>query len=314
MLDACPRRYLFHYYVSWGGWRAQAPAVVREAFKLKRLVTLPLWRGQLIHYVATMVLRSMRARGRIPARDDVVRYTLERFDAQLAFSRERRYLTAPKTRGGKLDIDWLALFDHEYGKPPTAERIERSKLECVRCVDGLLNGPLLGEIMATDPGSWLIEDLDRAEFSQTFTFGGVTVYAKTDLLYRDADGLLNIVDWKTGSGESRGIDLQFGIYGYWAAKKLGEPIDSIRLREVRLAAGGDVRDRSIDEKSLERFYGRIEAGIARLADLLVDRDTGRNEARPPREFPTIDADDVCERCNFFRICKDPSSRLCFPCE
>ena len=55
MLDACPRRYLFHYYVSWGGWSARAPEIVREAFKLKRLLSLPLWRGQLVHYVATMV-------------------------------------------------------------------------------------------------------------------------------------------------------------------------------------------------------------------------------------------------------------------
>lgn len=312
MLDACPRRYLFHYYVSWGGWSARAPEIVREAFKLKRLVSLPLWRGQLVHYVAMMVLRSMRARGRVPARDDVVGYTLERFDTQLAFSRGRRYLTEPKTRAGELDIDWLALFEHEYGRPLDPDRVERTRLECVRCIDALLDAPLLAEILATDPSSWLIENLDRAEFSQTFTFGGVTVYAKTDFIYRDGEGTLNIVDWKTGSGDAREIGFQLGIYGYWAAKALGEPIESIRLREVRLAAGADVRDHPLDEKSLQRFYDRIESGIARLAALLVERDTTRNEALPPREFPTIDDAAVCRRCNFFRICKDPASPLRLP--
>ncbi len=86
MFDSCLRRYYFHYYLSWGGWERQAPRIAREAFRLKRLTSLPLWRGQLVHYIATKVLASLRAKGRIPAFEDVSRYTLERFETQLDFS------------------------------------------------------------------------------------------------------------------------------------------------------------------------------------------------------------------------------------
>jgi hypothetical protein len=27
--DHCRRRYFFHYYLSWGGWQAGAPAIAR---------------------------------------------------------------------------------------------------------------------------------------------------------------------------------------------------------------------------------------------------------------------------------------------
>ncbi|MBN1886170.1 MAG: PD-(D/E)XK nuclease family protein [Candidatus Krumholzibacteriota bacterium] len=311
-LDACPRRYLFHYYVSWGGWTAGAPAIAREAFKLKRLVSLPLWRGQLVHYVATMVLRSMRLKHRIPARGDVVRYALERFAAQLDFSGDRRYLTAPKKRGGKLDIDWLALFEHEYELPLPPGRIERARHECVASVEGLLDSPILAELLETDAGTWRIEDLDRAEFSQSFVFGEVTVFAKTDLCYRGRDGVFNIVDWKTGGGGSARTGVQLGIYAYWATEVLGEPIDAIRLREVTLASGGKIRDHFVDAERLETFHEHIERGIARLADLVVDGDTERNEARPPSDFPRIDDAAACRACNFYRICRDPGSSLRLP--
>ena len=64
MFDECRRRYFFHYYLSWGGWQRSASIVSREAFKLKRLVPLALWRGQLVHYVVSKILQSMKVRGR----------------------------------------------------------------------------------------------------------------------------------------------------------------------------------------------------------------------------------------------------------
>ena len=100
MFETCRRRYYFHYYLSWNGWNARAPAIAREAFKLKRLVSLPLWRGQLVHYIASKVLQSMKRKGRIPERHDVLRYMDERFEHQLAFSAGRHYLTEPKKSGG----------------------------------------------------------------------------------------------------------------------------------------------------------------------------------------------------------------------
>jgi hypothetical protein len=312
MFDTCRRRYYFHYYLSWNGWNASAPAIAQEAFKLKRLISLPLWRGQLVHYVASKVLQSLRKKRRIPDARDVVRYTLERFDRQLAFSRSRRYLTEPKKKGGKLNIDWLALFEHEYRRPLDPGRIERAREECVRAVEGLLRSPILHHAAETDEGEWVIEDLDHAEFSQNFTFDGVTVYIKTDFLFREPDGVLCIVDWKTTrepgptGGDARGepdAAVQLGVYGYYAARVLGVPADKIRLYEVNLLHGGSVTEHAVDEEMLGRSREHIARGIAKLSSVIAGSDRQRNEPKPADHFPAID-NGKCGSCNFFRICKD----------
>lgn len=312
MFDECTRRYYYHYYLSWGGWKTNAPRVVREAFKLKRLVSLSLWRGQLVHYVTSKVLQSMKVKGRIPRKEDVIGYILERFQKQVDFSKARRYLTEPKRKGKKLNIDWLALLEHEYNRELDADRIERARQECIQGIEGLFKSPILSSIGETDPGGWFIEDLDHAEFSQSFQFQGVTVYVKTDLMFRGRDGTFNIVDWKTyramepgdrNQPFSRDAQVQLGIYSYYAVQVLQESLDLIRLYEVNLLEGGKVIEYNANKESIEAFTGHIKTGISKLAATLRDGDTERNEPLPPRSFSKID-NGRCRFCNFYRICKD----------
>jgi hypothetical protein len=319
--DQCRRRYFFHYYLSWGGWQAGAPEIAREAFKLKRLVSLPLWRGQLVHFVASMVLRSMKAKGRIPDRDRVIAYTLERFKMQFEFSREKKYLTTPKKTFESLNIDWLALIDHEYGRPVPAAALERTRGECVQAVEALLQSPMLEIIAGTDRAGWDIEDLEHGSFSQQFEVGGATVFVKTDFMFRAAEGALRIVDWKTnrsGSAEAGDTDeeprnaaVQLGVYAYYASRILGEPVAAMRLFEVNLLDGGRSIEHAVDEESIARAGEAIQSGIGKLAAALVDRDTARNEALPYERFPVVE-NGLCRFCNFFRICKDESCSLRLP--
>ncbi|UCF05690.1 MAG: PD-(D/E)XK nuclease family protein [bacterium] len=312
LFEECRRRYFFHYYLSWGGWQKNAPVIVREAFKLKRLITLPLWRGQLVHYVTSKVLKSMKVKGRIPERDEVLRYTAKRFLRQLEFSSARRYLAEPKKRGGRLNIDWLGLIEHEYGRPLETERIERTRQECMQAVEGLFESSIIDRIQETDASSWEIEDLDHAEFSQSFPYEGVTVYMKTDFIFSERDGTFNIVDWKTNrppdrtGGEmrhDRTARIQLGLYGYHAAIIRGIPVELIRLYEVNLLEGGTATEYTITEEDITLFDEYIRSGISLLSSVLVGGDTERNESCAPDHFPPIE-NGICSTCNFFRICKD----------
>lgn len=313
MFGECRRRYYFHYYLSWGGWEQGAPRISQAAFRLKRLTSLALWRGQLVHYVATKVLASLRAKGRIPAFEDVRRYILERFETQLAFSRDGRYRTEPKKRGGELNIDWLALFEHEYGLPLESARLERARDECVTAMRSMIESPILARIAGTDTDGWAIENIDLGEFAQVFDFEGARVFAKTDFMFRGRDGTFNIVDWKTFSGERAGngeeggkARVQLGVYGYYAASVLGEPLERIRLIEVNLLDGARETQYEAGTEDVELFRAHIRSGIDRLASVLVGGDIARNEALPPRAFPPID-NGRCRYCNFFRICRDESN-------
>jgi hypothetical protein len=312
MFDSCLRRYYFHYYLSWGGWERQAPRISREAFRLKRLTSLPLWRGQLVHYITTKVLASLRAKGRIPAFEDVRRYTLERFETQLEFSSSKKYLTEPKKKGGRLNIDWLALFEHEYDRPIPTEKLQKTKDECLSGMKGLLESDILARIAESDTDGWAIENIDLAEFAQVFDFEGAKVFAKTDFMYRGSDGSFNIVDWKTFSGKSGTQDregkarVQLGVYGYYAVSILGEPLERIKLLEVNLLDGGATIEYSISNDDLEEFYRHIRGGIDKLSSVLVKGDIARNEAGPPDLFPKTD-NGLCRYCNFYRICKDENN-------
>jgi hypothetical protein len=268
-----------------------------------------------------MVLRSMKARGRIPDRDRVVAYTLERFKTQFEFSREKKYLSTPKKTFESLNIDWLALIDHEYGRPLTDAALERTRGECVQAIEGLYESPILGRIAETDRAQWNIEDLASGAFSQQFNCGGATVFVKTDFMFRGGDGTLRIVDWKTNRGavreadaaedEPRNAAVQLGIYGYYAARILGEPVASIRLLEVNLLDGGKSIEHAADEESIARAGETIASGIEKLSGVLAGSDTARNEALPYERFPAIE-NGLCRFCNFFRICKDGSCPLRMP--
>jgi hypothetical protein len=352
----CRRCYYFHYYFSWGGWQKTAPSVVREAFKLKRLVSLPLWRGQLVHYIASKFLQSLKIKGRIPAKDDVINYTMERFDNQFQFSRRKDYLNTPKKTGGRLNIDWLALRDHEYSEDIERSSLERTRWECVKSIEGLYESPLLEIIVKTNSENWEIEDLDHAQFSQSFRYHGVDVYAKTDFTFLGEDSCFNIVDWKTShnsdnstepiatepstseqsstepsttepntsepnsteSGETDGAAIQpsetlgaavqLGVYGYYASRVKGIEPGNIRLLEVNLLEGGMVKEHLINSGKIEGFGEYIEKSVSELASVLVNGDTDRNEPLGINNFPQIESR-LCNYCNFYRICKDPTNRI-----
>ncbi|MBN2184221.1 MAG: PD-(D/E)XK nuclease family protein [Candidatus Krumholzibacteriota bacterium] len=316
LFEDCRRKYYFHYYLSWEGWKKTASPLRQEAFKLKRLVSLPLWRGQLVHYVTAKVLESMRRKGKIPPAKDVASYTAERFQQQLDFSRRKLYLSQPKKRGDRLNIDWLALFEHEYGRELSKISIERTLDESVQGVECLLRSPIIDIISKTDPAHWIIENIDLAEFAQVFDFEGARVFAKTDFIYTGNDGSFNIIDWKTfrrkeGDTEDEKTGkagTQLGVYGYYAANVLGKPIEKVRLYEVNLLGPGNHIEQIINRENIDTFCAHIRGGISRLSSLLVDRDIDKNLPLPHRHFPK-NVSDSCRFCNFFRICLDEKSSL-----
>jgi len=321
MFDECRRRYYFHYYLSWGGWESGASPLSREAFKLKRLVSFPLWRGQLVHYIVAKILQSTRKHGSLPDREKVESYTEEHFRKQFEFSKEKKYLSIPKKSNNKLNKYWLALIEHEYDRPIPPGKLEKTLKEVLSAVDGFYSSPLIEILRNTDTDDWLIEDIDTGAFSQYFIHDGIKIHVKTDFCFRGEFGTFNIVDWKThtGTGDTTAEDgpssakgeIQLGIYSYYASEVLGERADMIRLFEVNLMDGGRVDEYRVDEASIPIFEGYIRNGVSKLSSVLVDGDTERNEPLPPENFPAVESP-TCRLCNFYRICKDESSDIHFP--
>jgi len=308
LFDSCRKRYFFHYYLSWNGWNNQAEEIRREAFLLKRLISLPLWRGQLVHYITSKVLQSTRRKGRIPPENRVLEYAEERFEKQFQFSRQKRYLNIPKKRRGKLNIDWLALFDHEYCLDIPARRLETVRAEVRESLRNLLQSGILQRASLSETSEWLIEDIDMSEFAQSFYLRGVRIFVKTDFIYRSPDGVLNIIDWKTfrkPAGKDNGDRDQLGVYGYYAASEMKEPPDNVRLTEVNLLDSAAEKTFCLNEELVAGSEERIEKGIKKLCSVLTGSDPDRNESASPEHFPA-NPGTQCRTCNFKRICRDAS--------
>ena len=151
---------------------------------------------------------------------------------------------------------------------------------------------------------WLaLEDL------VAFHVGDVEVLVRMDLAYRDHDGRVVIVDWKTGRNEGRFNEVQVAGYALYAAEQgwVEEP-EAITTELNYLVIPKAVR-RAVDRKRIDNARGFIQKSAGNMKALLVD--PLGNLARL-EDFPMVDRPSLCRRCNFRRLCfpvKATSDRL-----
>jgi CRISPR/Cas system-associated exonuclease Cas4 (RecB family) len=133
----------------------------------------------------------------------------------------------------------------------------------------------------------------------SFDVDGTPVFLRMDLAYRDADGRVVIVDWKTGRREGRFGEVQLAGYALYAARQgwVGAP-EELETELAYLQVPRYVR-RRIDGRKLAHAQAFIEKSASRMRGLLLD--PLRNLARI-EDFPMIDRPQLCRRCNFRRLC------------
>lgn len=287
----CPRAYWYQYYGSWGGWEAARGTEVRELYVLKKLSSRWQWAGSTVHKAVKGVLDRARATGDFLPVDRVVERTKQRARAEWASSREKAYWGEPSRIPG--------LLEHEYGEVVP-------DVEWKRLWDGTVEGslralwssPVWEEIRRTPAKDWLTVD-ELVEWS----FEGTRVWLAIDFAYRDRDGRVHVIDWKTG--KERGVDhVQVGIYALYARERWQVPVDGIvgGLVYTVPAQPGGVAERvdvAADEASLDACTAEMRSSIASMKALLADPE--RNVADVAR-FPRLEARDQCRRCPFRRPC------------
>ncbi len=287
----CRRAYYFAYYGSWGGWEAQPGSAVRELYVLKKLSSRWQWAGSVVHATLKQVLSRARATGDLLPVEQVLSRTRRRARAEWAGSREKSYWREASRIVG--------LVEHEYGEAVPDEDWRRL-YESV--IDGSLRAfyesDTLERIRRTPRDRWLtVDDLDAWDFE------GTKIWVAIDFAYRDDDGRVQILDWKTG--RERGVDhTQVGIYALYAQRKWGVPVDGVVGGLVYLVANGEGRggDRvsvAADPAALEACQAEMRASIAQMKDALAD--PARNVAVSDA-FPQLLSRDACRRCPFRRPC------------
>lgn len=284
--EGCKRAYWYSYYGSWGGWERAAAAEVRDAYVQKKLTSLPMWTGTVVHRVAEEVLRKARGSEGIPGLEDVIFSLRARCARDVRDSADGSWLQRPSQRVG--------FREHYYDESVTeaewsaaVEEIERQvrSLWAHRCFTRLLDVPdRIREL----------EDLRR------FSVGDVDVYVVLDVMVDDGRGGVVILDWKTGGAhDDAEIGAQLGVYGLYASSQLGVAPDAIVALHVNLRHDLETRH-SVGPPEIEKARALIGASAAQMRAGLtsIPENTAAKE-----NYPTVEpGSPECTRCTFRGIC------------
>ncbi|HVO11611.1 MAG TPA: PD-(D/E)XK nuclease family protein [Vicinamibacteria bacterium] len=269
---SCRRRYYYAYY---------AALLDPEVRRLKKLSALPLWAGSVVH---DTIERFLRTSDHLPGpeqREAIVRGAVNA--TMLGHWRE-----SEAGDGG------FRLFEHEYGVPVEQEDKRLAVTIVMRSLRHFFAGRTLTRALAAGRSRWLaLEDL------VSFDVAGTEVFLRMDLAWREEDGRVVIVDWKTGRREGRFNEVQVAGYALYAAEKgwVREP-EEITTELDYLVVPKAVR-RNVTRRQIEHARRFIERSARDMRALLAD--PVENLARE-QDFPRVDRPQVCRRCNFRRLC------------
>lgn len=268
----CKRRYFYAYYAA-----REDP----EVHRLKKLSALPLWAGSVVHDVLERLLKE---RDGLPSPTEQEALVREAVHARMVGD----------WRDSQQGSTRFRLFEHEYDLPVEPEDKKIAVTVVMRSLRHAFRSPTLGAAFAAGRAARLsVEEL------VSFHVNGVPVLLRMDLAFRQDDGGVLIVDWKTGRKEGRFNETQLAGYALYARAQ-GWVRDTAELRTelAYLVLPRFVR-RAVQPATLAHARRFVERSAAAMKALL--RDPLANVAHID-DFPMIDRPQVCRRCNFRRLC------------
>jgi len=273
--STCKRKYFYSYYAA-----NEDP----EIHRLKKLSALPMWAGNVVHSTIENFLKAHDAIPSPEGQEAIIRAAVHGDMLASWKESEANSLT-------------FRLFEHEYQVPIDADDKKIVVGIVMRSLRNFFRSDLLREVMAVGRANWLtIEDL------VSFDVAGIPVFLRMDLAYRDRNGRVVIVDWKTGRGEGRFSEVQLAGYALYAAQQgWVKSASELQTELAYLAIPSYVR-RSVDQKRLDHAHAFIAKSASTMKALLLDpvANLGRLE-----DFAMIERPTICRRCNFRRLCFPP---------
>jgi hypothetical protein len=292
----CQRQFFFReiaaHHAPKEEWR-------REAFILKQLKTLELWRGHVIHEGIQHYLVPALKKDATLDWPALAERTIQRANAQLKFSELKRY-REPNLVKGEHD-DFCALIPHETGKGVSKEEFQAVCKEirtAFQCLSGLSNlwQPLMGR-----------QDCS-AEKQIWVEFDEVKIMVQIDFLFERSMGHPTIIDWKSYEvGGDTDARLQTVLYGWalWKSKLFDDlhNAENIELLECQVQEGAIIKH----ECSLELFDDLEDHLYRSLNRIFSLCRTKRLADARLQDFAFTNNPNNCEHCAFRFLCVEKAS-------
>ena len=286
----CQRQFFFRqiaaHPTSAEDWR-------RDAFILRQLKTLELWRGAIIHEgIENYLIPALRSGATVPW-DEITARTLQRAHDQFSFSAQRRF-REPGMVKGKCP-DFCALAPHDAGETISSEDFDNVCHEIKKAFERLSSLAQLWERFGAQR-YW------EPEVSLSVKFHDVSIKVQIDVLLERSPHELTIIDWKSydvgGDSDAR---LQTALYAWavWRSKQyhLRRPED-IELLECQVLDGT-----LIEHECSREIFDELEDYIYRSVQRIFSLCQSKKLAEAKLEdFAFTDNANNCEHCTVRPLC------------
>ena len=288
LFSTCLRAYWWRYYGHWGGWSYSATPECRIAYRLGKMDSLPSWAGSIVHDTIQESIEALRDQGTPIEYERLHQRARGMLRTGWVESRDGHWIRRPK---GPTN-----LREHYFGELD-ALSIERTGEIAERIYTSLRSfcaGPY-PKLLARVPTS----DFRNVEVLDSMLIDEQTVYVKPDLAFiHPDDGLLWLVDWKTGRARLED-DLQLATYALFAESKWGAKPEQVR-GVLSYLATGEERRVELSEVALAEARDKIRSSMSEMRSLLDDVD---ENVALVEDFPQTEDKTRCQRCNFRQFCE-----------
>lgn len=274
--------------------------VRREAYLLSKLQSVYQWRGQVVDdVIGRHIVPDLNA-GKPITLSKSLDLAREQFDRQLAFARKHRLCDLGDDFKAS-DQNALLLFPVEYGEGLADEILETAWREVQTSLENLFAMEELFQLLRT------ARYLRNNERPLHFDCDDFKVRAFPDLVAYYDDQPPLIVDWKVHTFATADYRLQLAIYALTVARDTASsrwhrgmqwsPAD-MRLVEAQLLA-----NRLREYKLVQDDLDDLEDYIARTGnEMMLAKGTQKYADLRPTDFPVTDWSELCQSCNFHRLC------------
>jgi CRISPR/Cas system-associated exonuclease Cas4 (RecB family) len=245
-----------------------------------------MWAGAKVHDCINHTLTNLQRGISVLDVDQIVEITLNQMREEFRSSREKRYLTHPKT---------CALFEHEYEVPISDADWKNTADNVVQCLRNFYDSETFAMLKELPQHMWLeVEDFS------SFNLDSTKIWAVLDCSFRTDDGGVTIIDWKTGRSMSEDVSMQLSCYAMYAMQKWGVDPEKVKLIEYNLLANQGA-EFTVSAAEIENTKTYVAGSIADMQSTLVDVDN--NVPKEEEAFQKVEDDRIRSSCNFKKVCQ-----------
>jgi CRISPR/Cas system-associated exonuclease Cas4 (RecB family) len=206
-----------------------------------------MWTGAKVHDCIKHSLTNLNRGISVLDVDQIVDITLNQMREEFRSSREKHYLTHPKS---------CALFEHEYEAPIEDVEWKKTVGNMEQCLRNFYSSETFDMLKGLPQQMWL----EVEEFS-SFNLDQTKIWAVLDCSFRTEDRGITIIDWKTGRSMSKDVSMQLSCYAMYAMDKWGIDPERVKLIEYNLLVNQDMKYSLLRLNSVSTFLGQDHTAL-----------------------------------------------------